>query len=1073
MGAELRFDVLGSLRAIRDGGSVRLPGSAVVRRLLGVLLLAHEPLPADRLTGLVWGERVDAIGRGSLHVATSRLREWLSTETVGALAVRHEGSGYVLAGDAAGDAAGEAAGVDLRRFRSHLARAASAADDAGRHAALGAAMALVRGPVLADLGGVDRDDPLLRSVEDDVRSAGLAFAALALATGHPGDATGPLQVLAAARPFDEPVHARLIDLLASAGRPAEALMQYEALRERLAEQLGVDPSADVRTAHLGVLQADRPGGRADTRTGADQHPSAGRSAAGPPTDPTPAHPTPTDPTPAHPTPAHPTPAHPTPAQLPPDLPDYTGNEVLLAAVCASLTAPGPVRPVVIAGQGGVGKSALAVHVAHRLAAGFPDGQLFVPLGGSRAQPVRPEDALRRVLRVLGDDAAPPPVDLDDCVQRYRARLDGRRLLVVLDDAAGAAQVRPFVPAGSGCAVLVSTRARLTTLPGASHVSLDLMAESEATALLERILGPARVAAEPAAVSTLVRQCAQLPLALRVVGARLAARPHWAISRLVERMSDERRRLDELAIDDLAVRAGLAVSYRGLDPQAQRALRAVAFLDPPDVAAWTVAALLQVSLSQAEDAVEQLLDMRLVEVSAGGGDTRYRLHDLVRLYARERAVAEDAEADLRAGVTRALGLALVQVERRSEQLPIAQQRLYRLSVPVTVDDELIEASRSVDPQWFDAEEPGLIAAVERAADLGMDDLACALADAMIFASFGVHNNFTGWNRAHQAALGAARASENVPAEAVIECGLGQLRYKEDRFAEAKVHFGRALELFAQVQDDRGRIVATNGLGTVARELGEHDVALPLHQQAVAALERLGDDDGAAHAHYGLGYMHRELAHDDLAFEHLHRSVELYRAVGNVRGEATSVRGLGLVHRARGELDEAETYCSRADLMATAAGDRLLTCYTRQALAKVWIRQGRPQKAVGALEQTLAACGQLHDRLGVALTRRTIGELHLVAGRPEVALDHLSQAGRLWKELEMELWQARTLRDIGAAHAGLGDADAAHAAWTSAQASFERFGTRERNELSSWRRSRGCTCPSAELAFTSDGCAIRRP
>lgn len=754
-------------------------------------------------------------------------------------------------------------------------------------------------------------------------------------------------------------------------------------------------------------------------------------------------------------------------RLPPDLPDYTGNSALVATVAAALTVPsgtGGQPAVVIAGQGGVGKTSLAVHIAYQLADEFPDGQLFVSLRGTNPEPATTIHALARALRGLGDDGR-PSTDLDECIDRYRAQLAGRRVLIVLDDAAGAAQVRPFLPSEPGSAVLVSTRARLTTLAGVRHIDLDVLDETDAIALLERIVGVERIGAEPEPVRRLVRQCAFLPLALRVVGARLAARPHWQVARLVARMSDERRRLDELAIDDLAVRAGLAVSYRGLDPRAQRALRTLAYLDPPDFAVWTPAALLGVDLVAAEDIVEQLLDTRLVEVvSIGRTGTRYRMHDLVRLYARELALDTDAESGLRAAVTRAGGLGLEQVERRSERLYFAVPRLYRLAEPVPLDPALIAASETDEPEWFDAEEPSLIALVERAAALGLDDLACALADALIFASFAVRNNFTGWNRVHRAALVAARSAGNLRAEAVIECGLGQLRYKEDRFAESQEHFARALTLFRQEQDHRGETIAMNGLGTVYREVGEHQAALSLQGRAAQELERLGDDEGAAHAHYGIGYVYRELGDDGQAVEHLNRSLELYRKVGHTRGEAIAVRGIGLVHRARGELGQAEFHCTRAHELALTSGDQQLIGYTGQALAKIWFRQGAFERARAPLSQGLAICTELRDRLGVALIRRTIGELHLAAGDLTAALDELSTAERGWQALEHELWQARTLRDIGAAHSALGNGPAAHRAWARAQAVFDEFGTRERTELTDWRRRWGCTCSSATLSLT---------
>jgi tetratricopeptide (TPR) repeat protein len=752
--------------------------------------------------------------------------------------------------------------------------------------------------------------------------------------------------------------------------------------------------------------------------------------------------------------------------LPPDLPDYTCGTGTVASLGTALTTPAPTGPppaVVISGRGGAGKTSMAVRIAHQVADQFPDGQLFVTLRGTDPEPATTVDALARALRGLGDTGA-PSTDLEEWTDRYRARIAGRRVLVVLDDAGGAAQVHPFLPTGPGSAVLVTTRARLTTLAGVHHHELGLMGEADAVALLGQIVGAERVGAEPEQVRVLVRLCDRLPLALRVVGARLAARPHWPIARLVTRMSDERRRLDELVIDDLAVRAGLAVSYRSLDRPAQQALLALAYLDPPDFAAWTPAAMLGIGLIEAEDILGQLLDVRLIEVVALGGlDTRYRMHDLVRLYARELARSADAENSLRAAVTRAVMLGLDQAERRGEQLAtITVPRLYRLTLEEPVDPELALPAGAAGVELFEAEEPNLVAAVERAAELGLDQLACALADAMIFASFAVRNNFTGWERAHRAALVVARSSRNQHGEAVIECGFGQLRYKEDRFADAEHHFERALTLFRQERDHQGEIAAMNGLGSVCREQGKHTRALTLHTQAGSAWERRGDTEGAAHSHYGIGFVHRELGEDSAAFEHLNRALELFTRSQHVRGQAISARGLGLVHRARGELDAAERYCVQAHRLADTTGDELLSTYTAQGLAKVWIRQGVPGRGSSALERGLAVCIGWQDRLGAALIRRTIGEMHLAAGDPADAREALSQAYAGWLELDLQLWQGRTLRDLGAAQALLGDTANAHRCWARAGTVFDRYRTREHSELVAWRRQWGCRCDPATLA-----------
>jgi tetratricopeptide (TPR) repeat protein len=297
---------------------------------------------------------------------------------------------------------------------------------------------------------------------------------------------------------------------------------------------------------------------------------------------------------------------------------------------------------------------------------------------------------------------------------------------------------------------------------------------------------------------------------------------------------------------------------------------------------------------------------------------------------------------------------------------------------------------------------------------------------------------------------------------MECGIGFLRYKEDRFADAERHFAAAIALFDATHHDHGRAAASSGLGTVLREVGRHREAVPLLERALAALDRLGDRDGAAHAAYGLGYAHRELGNDESALRYLHQAGNLYRSTGHWRGEAIAIRGIGLVHRAREDLEAAEQWFVRAHEMVAGRGDPLLTCYTLQSLAKLWIRQGEPARAREPLNQSLLVCLEVQDRLGAALIRRTLGEMSLAAGRAGEALNDLNLAFAMWTELNHDLGRARTLRDIGAAHAVDGDCAAAHEAWRAAYDTFERLDTREAGELAEWVRRWGCNCDLAWLA-----------
>jgi DNA-binding SARP family transcriptional activator len=625
----LRFGVLGPLRVERDGVPVPLPRSAVLRGLLGALLLGGgQPVPPGRLISLVWTDE-RAVRRQSLQVGICRLREWLTDLAGdGGPVVGHGGGGYHLAVDPAA--------IDLCRFRDLVAAAAGQGDPARRHDMLERAVGLCRGPVLADLSAPAGADPLLRSADQAVRDATLMLADGALKLGRLTVAVTQVAAIAQAHPLDEPLHARLIDLLAAAGRPAEALSSYEALRARLGEELGVSPSVDVQRAYLAVLAADR------------VLPPAPRAAAEPVSPPR-------------------------PSLLPPDSADLVGRDCAADRLCRLLTEPR--RPTAlpvaaVSGPPGVGKTALAVSVGHRLRDRFPDGQLYVDLRGEGPDPAVPADVLGRFLRALGVPIAEIPCGLDERAELYRELVADRRVLVVLDDAADHAQVRPLLPGGPGCAVLVTARRALPAL-GSARLRLDVLEDPPALELLGRIAGPERVAAEPAAAAALVEACGRLPLALRIAAGRLARRPHRPVSWLVERLADDATRLDELELDDLAVRPALARGYAGLDAEASRLLRRLALLNRSEFGAWTAAALLDVPDERGDDALERLVEAQLADVAGTSpdGQLRYRLPDLVRAYAHERATELEPAADADAAVGRVFAGWLLRHVIRPTKAPI--------------------------------------------------------------------------------------------------------------------------------------------------------------------------------------------------------------------------------------------------------------------------------------------------------------------------------------------------------------------------------------------------------------------
>ncbi|MEU8609845.1 tetratricopeptide repeat protein [Actinoplanes sp. NPDC048791] len=1034
----IEFRLLGEVQMWVSGQPVAL-GPLKQRTVLAALLIdAGTSVPTDTLIDRVWDEAPPAEARNVLYTYMARLRRVLLAASSDAPSLLRKPGGYLFDVDPVL--------IDLHLLRRLTTQAREHPEGGpARLSLLRRAVDLWHGEPLAGLSGewVAR---IREGTRQQIHGLLADWSDAEISAGRYATVVDRLSPVVDSHPLAEPLILHLMRALYLDGRRTGALERYGRTRQHLADELGIDPSAELQELHQRILRGTPerpvpPAPGAVTPLTVSPEPIEAAAPAEPIVDPPSAGSDEGVPG----------------RQLPVGLDDFTGCEPEIAQVLTTLgSRSGEDRQVVVVtGPGGIGKTSFTVHLANLLAPHYPDGQILVGSAGREGQT---GELVDRVLRALGVQDAHRLGTIEDKVARYRATIRGRRLLIIIDNAAGAGEIRPLVPGAPGTALIVSSRARLTTIPRAEHVELRLFSRDESLTLLRRIIGRERVDREPEAAAALAALCAGLPLALRIVAARLAARPHWRITRLLDRMRDERRRLDEMAVDGLAVRISVGVSYEGLPPAVRKAFRLLGFLGCATFAEWMAAALFGESVGDAGDLLEQLFDARLVEIDDSPADSvvRYRMHELVRLYARERALEEDGEAELTEAVRRTVAAATEIVDRLGESLPYAVARSYQGISPVAGVHPTVLQTDCSGPDWLATEADALVATVVRAAGAGLVEEACVLADALVYSSFALSNDFSRWNRAHAAAHAAARASGNRVAEAVMACGVGLLRYKEDRFTDAERHFTAAIELFGDVGHEHGRAAAVSGLGTVLREVGRHQEAVPMLERALPVLERVGDRAGAAHAAYGLGHAHRELGHDDQAMRYLERARNLYRSAGHWRGEAIAVRGIGLVHRARGDLDAAEVWFVQAHDMVLRRGDRLLACYTTQSLAKLWIRQGRPEQAAEPLARSLQLCVDAQDRFGAALLRRTLGEMHLAAGRPDDALRDLFLAFAVWTELGHELGRARTLRDIGAAHVLGGDCGSAHQAWQSAYTTFSRLGLREAGELNWWIRRWGCYC-----------------
>ncbi|WP_410593535.1 AfsR/SARP family transcriptional regulator [Amycolatopsis sp. lyj-23] len=998
----MRFQLLGTVTAQRDGTEIPL-GGPKPRTLLAALLLAEgRVVHADRLISIIWDDTPPDSASALLHTYVSTLRRAFQRPGgepgLGAILTEQPGYRIELRGCT----------VDLLEF-GRLAAEGDSAAHAGDHAAAelryGEALEQWRGPALGGLKSRFAATEAARLADQrlDVLEKRIECR---LALGRGAALVSELTALVAEHPLRERLRGQLMTALWTTGRQADALRCYQSGRTLLVEELGVEPGPELRALHQQILRGEAK----EDETGVP--------------------------------PAHDGTARSGPCQLPPDITDFAGR----AAEAAVLTNPSA-RRIAISGKPGSGKSSLVVHVSHRLRDRFPDGQLYVTLRGAQQSPVEPAEVLGRFLRALGVADTGIPAGLDERVELYRALSASKRLLVVLDDAADERQVRPLLPTGEDCLCLLTSRVRLAALDSTEQVDLQMLDDDACLELLTQIAGDTRIAAEPDAARTLVHLCGNLPLAVRIIGARLAARPDWRPSRLVPRLREQRKFLNELAIGDLEVRGSLVLSYRGLSEPERSALRRLAWLGVPDFGAWLVSVLLAVPPDDAEDIVEGLVRAQLLDVvgSNGSGLTRYRLHDLIRVFGWERAEAEEDADQLRLAVRQATDEWYRLVEWASGGTPV---RALRTAAPgPAVAPEVVRTDTLGTPlAWFDAEQATLVHIVERASELELADTAVRLATALCSSSFAVDNHFHHWWRTHSAALAAARQAGDKSGQGLLLAGLGWLRSEQDRFDEAADYYGQALEAYAEVDDVRGQAVTQLMLSSARREQARLPEALELLDEALPVLSELGDRQAEARGHHGRGMVLTELGRLGEAVAELERALAHYRSLPDDHGVALVLRSLGIVHRAAGRLTEAEGACAQALDLLRGIGDRLMIAYATQALVKVHIRQNRHDAAElrGKLEDALETCREMQDGFGQALMLRTLGELDLARGAPESARHHLELALTWCDALSVPLWRARNLRDLAQAQRALGRAAEAEATHAEAQAIFQRYGAREAGE-----------------------------
>jgi DNA-binding SARP family transcriptional activator len=607
----VEFRLLGPIETVDRGVSVAIRGRRQ-RTVLGVLALeAGRVVSVERLVDAVWGQTPPLTADRQVFNSVSALRRLLGD------AIVTTPPGYRLR---VGDGQ-----LDLQVFEreAELGRAAAAAgrdDEAARR--LRSALALWRGPALGGATGLSVEAARLEERRLEVLECRID---VDLRRGRHAELVAELLGLVAEQPLRERLWALLMLALYRSGRQADALGAYRELRARLVDELGIEPGPELRQLHQEILTSDRAAA------------TEGAPAAWVP------------------------PSPPAPRQLPADIATFTGRDAECAQLELALGGDrgGAMRVAAVHGAAGIGKSAVAVHVAHALADRFEDGQLYVNLQGAGpgAGSLEPLEVLGRFLRALGVGGGNLPATLDEAAACFRSQVAGRRVLVVLDNARDAEQVEPLLPGSPTCAVLVTSRRMIASPRGAGDLRLGMLAPAEAVALLGRLAGERRLASEREAAAEVARWCGYLPLALRIAAARLASRPRWPVRALADRLANQQRRLDELELPDVGVRASFEVSHRELRDSADRLDREAAAAfgllgvpDGPDLGVVAAACLLDRPAAGTEPVLERLVDAQLLEAQQPG---RYRLHDLLRLYARERTAASLPRDEVAAALDRSL------------------------------------------------------------------------------------------------------------------------------------------------------------------------------------------------------------------------------------------------------------------------------------------------------------------------------------------------------------------------------------------------------------------------------------
>jgi DNA-binding SARP family transcriptional activator len=919
----MEFGLLGPL-VVRCGGAAVPIAAGRQRALLAALLLnANQLVSADQLTGVLWDQAPPPSARAGLHNQVKRLREALGE--AGRERVCTRPGGYLMRV--------QPDELDLTRMRELLAsaRAAIRGDAWDQASALAAgAVLLWRGEPLAGV-----DSAVLASAIPGLTETCLQAAEIRLEAevqlGRHAEVISDLRQLTADHPFREHAHTLLMLALYRSGRQGEALAAYQAARQVLVTELGCEPGPELQQMHQQILTGDPGLVRTDPAT----------------------------------PPARLTASAPAPRQLPAAVAGFTGRAAELAALTqilddAGAAGPGTVVISAIGGTAGVGKTALALHWAHRVADRFADGQLYVNLRGfdPSGVPTAPEAAIRGFLDALGVPPARLPASAEAQAGLYRSLLSAKRMLIVLDNARDEQQARPLLPASPASLVLITSRSQLGGLAagdGARLLTLDVLDHNEAADMLTSRLGNDRAGAEPAAIGEIADLCACLPLALAVAAASAAARPGFPLSALAAELADSAGRLDALDAGDPAasVRAVFSWSYRQLSRQAARMFGLLGLHPGPDICVSAAASLAGIPRAVAFGLLRELARAHLMAEHLPG---RYAFHDLLRAYAADQACTHDCAADRDAAVGRALDHYLHTAARAALLLDTAKEPVVLAPPrPGTIPEQPADHRQAL--AWFEAEHQALIAALGLAARSGFDGHAWQLSWAM--ASFlHLRGHWQEWAATQRTALAAA----------------------------------------TRLGDATGQALSGRLLGTASAALGDHDQARGHYARSLTLYQRLGNQAGEARVHQNLGVLAESQGRYLDALGHAEQTLRLFQAIGDKTAEAEALNNIGWYHGLLGDYQQARVFCRQALALSAQAGHQTLAGFAWDSLGYAEHHLGNLAEAAACYQRALNLHRESGDRASEADTLTHLGDTRQAVGEFERARQAWQQALAILESLQ---------------------------------------------------------------------------